>query len=90
MEEEFNTELENEELEDTTLTVTSEDGAQITIDVIDIFNLEDDDTQYIIYEMNGNIYASILYEDEDSYELQTIENKEDYMKVMARIEEITA
>jgi len=81
--------MENEEI-NTKLQVYSEDGKLVTIDVIDIFSLEGDDTQYIIYSIDNNIYASILFEDEETFELQTIENKEDYAKVMARIEELTA
>ena len=78
----------DEEL-DTKLEVISEDGKPVTIDVIDIFSLEGEDTKYIIYSIGDSIYASILFEDESSYELQTIENKEDYAKVMARIDELT-
>lgn len=81
--------MENEEM-NTKLQVVSEDGKLVTIDVIDIFSLDDEDTEYIIYSIDNNIYASILFEDEETYELQTIENKEDYAKVMARIEELTA
>ena len=81
--------MENEEM-NTKLQVVSEDGKLVTIDVIDIFSLDGEDTEYIIYSIDNNIYASILFEDEETYELQTIENKEDYAKVMARIEELTA
>jgi len=78
-----------EENVDTRLTVTSEDGKQITIDVIDIFSFEGNETEYIIYSIGAEVYASILVEDEETYELKTIENKDDYAKVMARIEELT-
>lgn len=79
--------MENEEM-NTKLQVVSEDGKLVTIDVIDIFSLDGEDTEYIIYSIDNNIYASILFEDEETYELQTIENKEDYAKVMARIDEL--
>ena len=79
-----------EEKKNTVLTVTDENGKEITIDVIDIFSFEDSPTEYIIYELNNNIYAAILYEEDDSFEIQTIEDKNDYARVMARIEELTS
>ena len=82
--------MENENMENTTLQVRNEDGKMITIDVIDIFKVEGKETEYIIYAIGSDIYASILYEDEETFELQTIEDKEDYEMVMARIEELTA
>ena len=74
--------------QDTKLTVLSEDGKEITIDVIDIFNFEDNTTEYILYSIEDNIYASILLEDDNSYTLKTIDNKEDYARVMMRIDEL--
>ena len=83
-------EVNNEGLEDTTLQVRNEEGKMITIDVIDIFKVDGKETEYIIYAIGSDIYASILYEDDETFELQTIEDKEDYEMVMARIEELTA
>ncbi len=83
-------EVNNEGLEDTTLQVRNEEGKMITIDVIDIFKVDGKDTEYIIYAIGADIYASILYEDDETFELQTIEDKEDYELVMARIQELTA
>ena len=77
-----------EEERDTKMEVVSEDGKTITIDVIDIFNLPGEETEYIIYSIGDKVYASILYEDEDTVELQTITDQEDYAKVMIRINEL--
>ncbi len=77
-----------EENADTKLTVVNEDGNPVTIDVIDVFNLDNDETQYIIYSIDDNVYASILYDDGETIELQTITDPEDYTKVMSRVREL--
>jgi predicted nucleotidyltransferase component of viral defense system len=79
--------MENEEM-DTKLQVVAENGQTVEIDVIDIFHLEDEETEYIIYSIGESVYASILAEDEEGYELKTIENQSDLNKIMARIDEL--
>ncbi len=79
--------MENEEM-DTKLQVVAENGQTVEIDVIDIFRLEDEETEYIIYSIGESVYASILAEDEEGYELKTIENQSDLNKIMARIDEL--
>ena len=79
--------MENEEM-DTKLQVVAENGQTVEIDVIDIFHLEDEETEYIIYSIGESVYASILAADEEGYELKTIENQSDLNKIMARIDEL--
>jgi hypothetical protein len=77
---------------DNKLIVKREDGNDLSITVLDIFDSEDEQKQFIIYSVEDNednIFASILVEDENSYELKTIENEEDAKLVNKRIEEIT-
>lgn len=77
-------------MEDTKLNVTTETGENIEIDVIDIFSLEGSDKEYILYSIADDVYASILVEDAETFELKTIEDEEELEIVKKRIEELTS
>ena len=75
---------------DTKLNVVSENGRNISIDVIDIFSNEGSDKEYILYSIGDAIYASILVEDENSFGLKTIEDPNEMKIVTARINELVS
>lgn len=75
---------------DTKLNVVSESGKNLTIDVIDIFQQEGEDKEYILYSVGEDIYASILIEDESSFALKTIEDENGMKAVQARISELVS
>lgn len=75
---------------DTKLDVISETGDKLSIDVIDIFSKENDDKEYILYSINDDIYASILLEDDTTFELKTIEDESDMNFVKERINELVS
>ena len=75
---------------DTKLNVVSENGNNVTIDVIDIFTKEGTDKEYILYSIGDSIYASILVEDENSFGLKTIEDAKEMEIVTARINELVS
>lgn len=73
---------------DTKLNVISETGEELTIDVIDIFSLENIDKEYILYTIGDDMYASILREDEDTFTLETIQDNREIEIVNERINEL--
>lgn len=75
---------------DTKLDVISETGDKLSIDVIDIFSKENDDKEYILYSIGDDVYASILLEDETTFELKTIEDENDMNFVKERINELVS
>ena len=75
---------------DTKLDVIRETGDKLSIDVIDIFSKENDDKEYILYSINDDIYASILLEDDTTFELKTIEDESDMNFVKERINELVS
>ncbi len=77
-------------MEDTKLNVMTETGESITIDVIDIFSLEGNDKEYILYSIGDDVYASILVEEETTFNLQTITDEEEMNHVKKRIEELVS
>jgi len=65
-------------MEETTLTVKL-NGQDVTIEVLDIIEDNENNKEYIIYNPEGteDVYMSILEEDETTYTLKTIENEEE-------------
>lgn len=66
---------------DTKLTLKAENGANVTIDVLDIIDSEQFDKTFIIYTLDGGesstILASILNETDLEYSLDTITSQEE-------------
>ncbi len=61
--------------ENNKLTVTAENGQDVTINVLDIIDSEEFDKTFMIYNIDGNdeaVFASILNEKDDSFSLDTI------------------
>ena len=81
-------------MEENILTVNSENGKKVKLNVIDIIAIEELNKEYIIYTIEGdnsdNIYASILIEDETTYTIKTIENDEEWEIVQNIINEMSA
>ena len=75
---------------DTKLNVTSENGKNLTIDVIDIFSCEGSEKEYILYSIGDDIYASILIEDANSFGLKTIEDEQEMEIVKERINQLVS
>lgn len=83
---EDNFELENEMEEfDNTLVVTDENNNQVTIQVLDIFTLDEyPGKEYIFYTKNEEegeyikTYVSILDEQETTASLNTIEDEDEF------------
>lgn len=73
---------------DTKLNVVSENGDNISIDVIDIFSSENDDKEYMLYSVGDDIYASILIEDDNTFALKTIEDEKEMEIVKERISQL--
>ena len=71
---------------DTKLTVNL-DGKDVTIDVLDIFESEEYNKEYIVYNIldlnNDQIFISILNKTEDSFSLDIIESDEEYKNILA-------
>lgn len=68
MEEEFNNKL----------TLKSENGTDVTINILDIIDSDEFDKTFIIYTLfdnHTNVFASILNEEELTYSLDTITDK---------------
>ena len=74
----------------TKLNVTSENGKNLTIDVIDIFSCEGSEKEYILYSIGDDIYASILIEDANSFGLKTIEDEQEMEIVKERINQLVS
>ena len=91
MEENF--ELKNEEeVFDNTLTVTDENNIPVTIEVLDIFKLDQyPDKEYIFYTKNEEegeylkTYVSILNEQEGTASLDAIEDEAEFNLVQQYI-----
>lgn len=66
---------------DTKLTLKAENGANVTIDILDIIDSEQFDKTFIIYTLQGGdsstILASILNETDLEYSLDTITSQEE-------------
>lgn len=73
---------------DTKLNVVNENGEWLTIDVIDIFSLENTEKEYILYTIGDDMYASILLEDDSTFALETIQDSREMELVKERINEL--
>ncbi|MBQ8219560.1 MAG: DUF1292 domain-containing protein [Bacilli bacterium] len=73
---------------DTKLNVVNENNEELTIDVIDIFSVDDSDKEYILYTIGEDVYASILEEDDTTFSLKTIESEDEKKLINERINEL--
>jgi len=74
-----------------TLKVTAANGEELDINVIDIIKSVEFGKEYVIYSVDldeDNLYASVLKENEDGYNLLAIASEEEIQLVNKRIEEI--
>ena len=72
------------------LTVTTDDGKEVTINVLDIIESPEFNKEFIIYLVDGNeetVFASILNESEETFSLDTIENDQEIEFVNKKIDE---
>lgn len=78
-------------MEERTLIVTSENGEKIKLNVIDIIYIEELKKEYIVYTVgeNDSVFASILNESEDSFEISTIKNNDEWEIVQGIIDELS-
>ena len=77
------------------IKVTNENGIEFEIEVLDIFNVDGYDKDYIMYTMgeeidenNIKVYLSILENNNGEYHLSTIEDDEEWKKVENAIDEM--
>ncbi len=73
------------------LKVKTESGREIEIKIIDIIDSKEYNKEYVIYTIIGdeeNIYASVLIENDNNFELTTIPTQEEYDLINKTIEEI--
>lgn len=80
---------------DKNLTVLDENGNELLVDVLDIFNVEGYDNDYILYTSNKEVdienieaYVSILEKDDDNYILKNIEDEAEWNIVQKAIYEM--
>jgi uncharacterized protein YrzB (UPF0473 family) len=76
-----------------TLKITSLDGKEMELKVITILKKPNDNKNFLLYTFdetaeNIDIYASILKEEEGSYVLDSITEKEDWDLIQKAIEEL--
>ena len=71
---------------DDKLVVTEEDGTEITINVLDIIEVEESGKEYIVYSKDVRsqnedmeVYVSLLEESDDSFTLKVISDEEKEM-----------
>lgn len=78
-------------MEERTLIVTSENGEKVKLNVIDIIYIEELKKEYIVYTVgeNDSVFASILNESEDSFEISTIKNNDEWEIVQGIIDELS-
>ncbi len=77
-----------------TLKITNKEGKEIEIKVITILKSPDNSKSFLIYTFddkkeNVDIYASIIKEENDSYVLDSITEKEDWDMIQKKIKEIS-
>ena len=80
---------------DKNLTVLDENGNELQVDVLDIFNVEGYDHDYILYTSNKEVdaenieaYVSILVKDDEKYLLTNIEDEAEWNIVQKAIYEM--
>ena len=77
-----------------TIEVTGEEGKKLKLKVITILKKPEEDKSFLIYTFdetgeNIDIYASIIKEENDSYVLDAISEKEDWDLVQKAIQELS-
>lgn len=77
------------------ITVVDENGNRFEVEVLDIFNVEGYDNDYILYTKNIEVdpdnietYVSILKEENDEYTLLNIEDNNEWNTVQRAILEM--
>ena len=77
------------------INVIDEDGNRFDVEVIDIFNVEGYENDYILYTRNVSVdqdnvetYVSILREEADGYNLLNIEDENEWNTVQKAILEM--
>ncbi len=78
-----------------TIKVVSAEGKEIEIKVITILKKPEEDKSFLLYTFdekapNVDIYASVIKEENSSYVLDSITNKEDWDLVQKAIQELSA
>lgn len=76
-----------------TIKITNQEGKEIEIKAITILKKPDDGKSFLLYTFdseseNMDVYASILKEENDSYILDSITDKEDWDLIQKAIEEL--
>ena len=74
------------------LCITIEDGSKVNINVLDIIESSAFSKIFIIYTFEGEdetIFASILNEDENTYSLDPITNKEEINYINSEIDRVS-
>lgn len=77
-----------------TIKITNQEGKEIEIKAITILKKPDDGKSFLLYTFdseseNMDVYASILKEENDSYILDSITDKEDWDLIQKAIQELT-
>lgn len=73
------------------LTIYNKDNQELNVEVLDIFYSEEFKKEYIIYMVVGDeqsVYASILIENNNSYNFVSIEDDKEYEYVNKKIDEL--
>lgn len=77
------------------ITVYNQEGNIEEVEVIDIFNVEGYDHEYILYtknkeidENNVEVYVSILEQNEDEFKLLNIEDETEWETVQKALDEM--
>ncbi len=81
---------------DNIITITTQDGKQTKVEVIDIFSVVGyEDKDYILYTQNIEVdkdnikaYVSILEENNGTYTLKEIEDEKEFEDVQAALKEM--
>lgn len=76
-----------------TIKITNQEGKEIEIKAITILKKPDDGKSFLLYTFdseseNMDVYASILKEENGSYILDSITDKEDWNLIQKAIEEL--
>lgn len=77
-----------------TLKITNSEGKEIELKVITILKRPDESATFLIYTFddkaeNIDIYASIIKDENDSYVLDSITEKEDWDMIQRAIKELS-
>lgn len=77
-----------------TIKITNQEGKEIEIKAITILKKPNDGKSFLLYTFDSesdsmDVYASILKEENDTYVLDSITDKEDWDLIQKAIEELT-